>query len=76
MRLHVTSVHLLLGLAALTASCGGSAPGADAAVGPNLLIVLLDTTRADHLGCYGGAAETTPTIDALAARGTRASASR
>jgi len=37
----------------------------------NVLIVLLDTTRADHLSCYGYAKPTTPTIDALAARGVR-----
>lgn len=37
----------------------------------NLLLVLLDTTRADRLSCYGGAAGTTPTIDALAQSGTR-----
>ncbi len=43
----------------------------DAKRPPNLLIVLLDTTRADHLSCYGYAKRTTPTIDALAARGAR-----
>ncbi len=34
-----------------------------------LLLVTLDTTRADRVGCYGCAAARTPTIDALAARG-------
>lgn len=38
---------------------------------PNVLVVLLDTTRADHLSCYGYARATTPTIDALAAEGAR-----
>jgi choline-sulfatase len=33
----------------------------------NLLLVTVDTLRADHVGCYGGPA--TPAIDALAARG-------
>lgn len=37
--------------------------------GWNLLLVTLDTTRADHLGCYGYAAVETPTIDALAGNG-------
>ncbi len=37
----------------------------------NLLVVLLDTTRADHLSCYGYPKRTTPTLDALAARGAR-----
>ena len=39
--------------------------------GPNVLLITLDTTRADHLGCYGHAAAHTPTLDALAAHGVR-----
>jgi arylsulfatase A-like enzyme len=34
---------------------------------PSILLVTLDTTRADHLGCYGSDAETSPHLDALAA---------
>ncbi|MCC6848340.1 MAG: sulfatase [Deltaproteobacteria bacterium] len=34
---------------------------------PNVLLVTLDTTRADHLGCYGYGRDTSPTLDALAA---------
>jgi arylsulfatase A-like enzyme len=37
---------------------------------PNLLLLSVDTLRADRLGCYGHAAARTPRIDALAARGT------
>jgi arylsulfatase A-like enzyme/Tfp pilus assembly protein PilF len=37
--------------------------------GANVLLITLDTTRADHLGCYGGDAEATPTLDSLAAAG-------
>ncbi len=44
-------------------------PGA--AAGWNVLLVTLDTTRPDHLGCYGYAAAETPTIDALASCGVR-----
>lgn len=40
-----------------------------AARGQNLLVVTLDTLRADRLGCYGYGAAQTPHIDALAARG-------
>ncbi len=36
---------------------------------PNLVLITLDTTRADHLGCYGDAQAKTPNIDALAGRG-------
>ena len=42
-------------------------PGA--ASGHNLLIVTLDTTRADHLGCYGREAAETPVLDGIASRG-------
>ena len=37
----------------------------------NLLLLTLDTTRADRVGSYGYAQATTPHLDALAARGTR-----
>jgi arylsulfatase A-like enzyme/tetratricopeptide (TPR) repeat protein len=36
---------------------------------PNVIIVTLDTTRADHLACYGYPNVRTPTLDALASRG-------
>lgn len=37
--------------------------------GPNLLVITLDTTRADHLGCYGYELAKTPVLDALAKEG-------
>ncbi|MGZ5423453.1 MAG: sulfatase-like hydrolase/transferase, partial [Candidatus Aminicenantales bacterium] len=36
---------------------------------PNVLLVTLDTTRADHLPCYGYAGVSTPNLDAVAGRG-------
>jgi arylsulfatase A-like enzyme len=33
---------------------------------PNIILVTLDTTRADHLGCYGYYRPTSPNIDKLA----------
>lgn len=36
---------------------------------PNILLITVDTLRADHLGCYGDTSIRTPAIDALAARG-------
>ncbi len=36
---------------------------------PNVVLVTLDTTRADRLGCYGYAPARTPNLDALAHRG-------
>lgn len=38
---------------------------------PNILVIMTDQQRADHLGCYGNTVVQTPHIDALAARGTR-----
>jgi arylsulfatase A-like enzyme/Flp pilus assembly protein TadD len=49
--------------------CGeGQGP---AARNPNLLLVTLDTVRADRLGCYGYAAAETPRLDRLAGEGIR-----
>jgi arylsulfatase A-like enzyme/Tfp pilus assembly protein PilF len=38
---------------------------------PNVLLITIDTLRADHVGSYGYAAAQTPTLDALARRGVR-----
>jgi arylsulfatase A-like enzyme/Tfp pilus assembly protein PilF len=45
------------------------APGQPAE--PSLVLVTLDTTRADHVGCYGASFADTRNIDALAAQGVR-----
>lgn len=39
------------------------------AVPTNLLLITLDTTRADRIGCYGDRLAKTPALDALAAKG-------
>lgn len=39
--------------------------------GPNIILVTIDTLRADHLGCYGYKRPTSPFLDSLAAEGTR-----
>ncbi len=44
------------------------APGRDGP--PNLLLVGVDTLRADHLGCLGCGSPTSPRLDRLAAQGT------
>ncbi len=36
---------------------------------PNVILITIDTLRADHVGCYGAQAVKTPTLDALAADG-------
>ena len=55
----------LIGLACvLLAACGSEAP-------PDVLVIVMDTVRADHLSCYGYARPTSPNLDALAARADR-----
>ncbi len=55
-------------LAALGSGCEGTKEPPPAA--PNLILISVDTLRADHLGCYGYKEETSPTIDGFAAEGT------
>jgi choline-sulfatase len=69
--------HVLgLAAAALMAACGGGPrePGAEPAAGPaprpSILLVTLDTTRADAIGPEAHGIET-PAFDAIAARGRR-----
>jgi len=38
---------------------------------PNIILVTVDSLRADHCGCYGYEKETTPTLDAIAAEGVK-----
>jgi arylsulfatase len=44
----------------------GCRSGVDTAGYPNIVLVTLDTTRADHLGTYGYFRDTSPRIDAFA----------
>lgn len=43
----------------------------DASTKRNVLLITLDTTRADRLGCYGYPSAQTPNLDTLAQSGTR-----
>ncbi len=52
----------MAGLACAVLACSGRAAGPR----PNILLVVVDTLRADHLGCYGYPRDTTPHLDALA----------
>ena len=61
---HTTLPALLLGTFIACAPPAADGP-------PNVILICLDTVRADHLGCYGyDARPTTPTLDALARRST------
>lgn len=58
----------LAGLMALLGACG------DGDARPkvrHVVLITLDTTRADHLGCYGNPAVQTPALDQLASEGVR-----
>ena len=55
------STGLLLLISALV-GCSGEKP-------LNLLVITLDTTRADYLGCYGRETARTPNLDRLAGQG-------
>jgi len=50
--------------------CAAEAPEPEPSPVQNLLLIVVDTLRADHVGAYGGAADT-PVMDGLAARGVR-----
>ena len=58
-------------------ACGGPGTGLGAlprgvdAAQLNLVVVTLDTTRADRIGCYGAKDVATPSLDQLAASGVR-----
>jgi hypothetical protein len=41
-------------------------PALLSAAEPNLLLITIDTLRADHLGCYGNSAVKTPVLDSIA----------
>ena len=69
----LSSALALLALSCLPTGCGTDpeAPDDPAPEGPNVLLISVDTLRADVLGCYGGIPELSPRIDALAAGGVR-----
>jgi arylsulfatase A-like enzyme len=66
-------MRFLLGLAGLLwlagAQLGWGAGEARKPFRPNVLLIVMDTARADHLSCYGYGKRTTPNIDRIAAEG-------
>jgi choline-sulfatase len=61
--MRIRAVFLLAALAALLSGCGDSQDRPR-----NLVIILVDTLRADHVGYHGGRAGVSPVIDELAGR--------
>ena len=69
-RIAVAALVVGAGVAGAWILAGGRpARSAGGAAHPNVLLVTIDTLRADRLGCYGYAGAATPALDALAARG-------
>ena len=70
-----TILALLVGWAVGREAYGRGRPGdgRPASIGraPNVLLIVLDTVRADHLGLYGYDRDTTPNLARLASRGVR-----
>lgn len=63
---------LALAAAIALASCSGrEVPSAAPTTARNLVIITIDTLRADRVGAYGHAAARTPAMDGLARRGVR-----
>lgn len=62
----VFSFVAALAVVSFAACDGGNESGKQ-----NVILITLDTTRADYLGCYGNQDAKTPTLDALAGEGTR-----
>ncbi|HUP47044.1 MAG TPA: sulfatase-like hydrolase/transferase [Thermoanaerobaculia bacterium] len=59
----------ILLIAVLLAACSTPEQRVTRARNANVILITLDTTRADHIGAYGYAAARTPRLDALAKEG-------
>jgi len=77
-RLHVfRAAHATVIAASLCCALGCGSRGPDPAEHPHILLISLDSTRRDRLGCYGNrpphaqGRSPSPNLDALAARGVR-----
>lgn len=68
--MNLRHILLLPLLVTPTFSCG-QAESSSAAQAPDIVVLSIDTIRADALGCYGSTKELTPHLDALAAKGVR-----
>lgn len=62
----VARIAVAAALGAAQLAAGTAAPSHPK---PNVVLISIDTVRADHLGCYGAVGVSTPTLDALARDG-------
>jgi len=63
------AIALVVSAAALIVGC--AKPSSEPRPSPNVLLITIDTLRADALGAYGNRSVSTPWIDRLAAGGVR-----
>lgn len=63
-------LHVLFGLSCKRPVEPATSAPATLRNGPNVVLITLDTTRADHLGCYGYGKPVSPRIDGFAERAT------
>jgi arylsulfatase A-like enzyme/Tfp pilus assembly protein PilF len=61
----------VVGASAVPAMAAGRGPSAASNSKPNVVVITIDTLRADHLGVYGDKDVLTPAIDQLARSGAR-----
>jgi len=66
----INKLKAFLFMCSLLNSIWGGEP-TDAKKQPNIVFIVVDTLRADHVGCYGYGRQTTPTIDKVAVEGIR-----
>ncbi len=69
MEKHVRTTAICAGILAVSIGTLPVAASESNVPAPNVLWIVLDACRADHLGCYGYQRPTSPNIDALAADG-------
>jgi choline-sulfatase len=66
---HACGSRLILILVAAVALVGPSCTNEPDWQRPNVILIVVDAMRPDHLGCYGYGRPTSPNIDSLAAEG-------
>jgi arylsulfatase A-like enzyme/disulfide bond formation protein DsbB len=67
----LVGIGVAIGAARMATAQSLPPPAADAPDRPDVLLVIIDTLRADHVGVYGHSVDTTPNLDGFAANGLR-----
>ncbi len=66
---HIPALGAALASALVMVCCAACTPQPEPGVAPDVLLITVDTLRADHLGSYGFPLPVSPSIDRLAERG-------